>query len=270
VVVSRFLTVPVVLRLLRYDNRVGLIGAIHLSQISEFALVIMLVGVSDRYRHISTEIVSIVVMVLVATATLSTYLVLFSHGIVRGIVRGLGGTVLGDPQAEVVGRDAAAAAPIVLVGLFRTGSSLVRGLLDSGRAFRVIDFNPRAHRELQRLGVPCIYGDISHLDTLEHAGVEHAEMLISSIPDDFLRGTSNRALMTTLRRLNPTARIVVTAGSAGEALEFYREGADHVLVPSIVAADRLLGVLDDVDAGGLDALREREIAALEGRRDVEL
>src|SRR6185436_20218227 len=110
-------------------------------------------------------------------------------------------------------------APLVLVGCFRVGSSVIRDLMASGREFKVIDFNPRTQRDLLRIGVPCIYGDISHPDTLEHAGVESAEVLVSPISDDFLRGTSNRKLLDTLRRLNPAAKLVVTADSVPEALE---------------------------------------------------
>lgn len=262
VVVGRFLTVPVMLRVLGYDNRVGLIGAIHLSQISEFALVIMLIGVAAPYRHIGQEIVSIVVMILVVTATVSAYLVQLSHPIVRSLVRWTGATILEDPQSEASRRRGRDDAPIVLVGCFRVGSSLVRGLLDSGRKFKVIDFNPATQRELEKLGVNYFYGDISHLDTLEHAGVEHAEVLISSVSDDFLRGTSNRKLLAGLRRLNPTAKIVVTAESIPEAQSLYAAGADYVALPRALTAGRLLEVVAHIEAGDLEAVREQELAEL--------
>jgi Kef-type K+ transport system membrane component KefB len=270
VIASRFLTIPPVMRLLGHDNRSGLLSAIHLSQISEFALVILLIGVSDRFRHIPSEIVSLGVMILVLTATGSTYLVQGSHTLVRRFVRLAGATPFEDPMSGTARREEHAEVPIVLVGCFRVASSLVHGLLDAGRTFRVIDFNPRTHRELLDLGVPCVYGDISHLDTLEHAGVARASILISSVPDDFLRGTSNRKLLDSLRGLNPSATIVVTAESAAQALELYAAGADYVLVPRLLAARRLLEVLDEAEAGGLDPVREREIARLEAGRDVAL
>ena len=263
VVAGRFLTIPVVLRILGYDNRVGLLGAIYLSQISELALVIVLIGVSSPYQHIGPEIVSITVMVLVLTATTSTYLVQMSHPLVRMAVRRMRGTILEDPQSKASRRRGGDDAPIVLVGCFRVGSSLVQGLLDSSRRFKVIDFSPRTQRELEKLGVPCIYGDISHLDTLEHAGVEHAEVLVSSIPDDFLRGTTNRNLLSKLRKLNPSAKIIVTADSAPTALELYAAGADYVTVPRALVADRLLEVLARIEAGDLEDLRGREMADLQ-------
>jgi Kef-type K+ transport system membrane component KefB len=263
VVASRFLILPPALRLLGFDNRVGLVSAIHLSQISEFALVILLLGVSERYRHIPPEIVSVGVMTLVITATLSTYLVRASHPLVRVLVRWTGGTVLADPQAGA-GEGRRPGAPIVLVGCFRAGWSLVRGLVAAEREFLVIDFNPETHRELQRMGVRCVYGDISHLDTLEHAGVDEAEVLISSIPDDFLRETSNRKLLETLRRLNPSARIVMTAESVPGAMELYAAGADYVLVPPALAAETILEVLGRAEERGWERIREEAREGLRG------
>jgi len=268
VVASRFLTIVPVLRLLRYDNRAGLMSAIHLSQTSEFALVIMLIGASDGLRHITSEIVSLVVMVLVVTATLSTYLVQLSHPLARAVLRRTGGTFLEDRISEAGRSGNHRGAPIVLVGCFRVGSSLAHDLLASGRKFQVIDFNPRVHHELQQLGIPAVYGDISHVDTLQHAGIEDAEILISSVPDDFLRGTTNRRLLETLRKLNPRAVILVTAESAPAALELYEAGADYVMMPRILAADRFLEILGSVGSGELAGIREREIEALRTRKEA--
>ncbi len=270
VIAGRFITIPPVLRMLGYDNRVGVIGAIHLSQISEFALVIVLAGVSPVYRHIDSEIVSIVVLVLIITATLSTYLVQMSHSLARRLVRWTGGTLLEDAPAKAARHGGAIAAPIILVGCFRVGSSLVQALLDSSRSFKVVDFNPDVHQELLRLGIPAVYGDISHLDTLRHAGVDQAEILICSIPDDFLRGTTNRDLLAKLRKLNPTARIIVTAQSVPAAMELYAEGADYVALPRLLTAERLLEVLGRIESGDHDSLRGQELEALRKRSGAPL
>jgi voltage-gated potassium channel Kch len=134
-----------------------------------------------------------------------------------------------------------------------------------GLPFKVIDFNPHMHRQLELLGVPCTYGDISHLDTLEHAGAGEARVLVSSIPDDFLRGTTNRKLLEGFRRLNPRAATIVTAESTPQALELYAAGADYVLVPRLMAADRLVEVLEAALSGSLEAMRAGERERLSQR-----
>jgi len=263
VMASRFLTILPSLRLAGFDNRVGLLTSMHLSQTSEFGLVILLIGASDPYRHVGAEVVSLVVMILVITAVLSTYLVQYGHGLSALVMRHASRAPREDAREP-------ASAPILLVGCFRVASSVVHDLLEADLPFKVIDFNPRVHRELRKLGVPCTYGDISHLDTLEHAGVREARVLVSSIPDDFLRGTSNRRLLESFRRLNPGATTIVTAESVAEALELYEAGADFVLTPRLLGADRLAEILKTAAAGSLEEVRAREVQQLSVRRQIVL
>jgi Kef-type K+ transport system membrane component KefB len=266
VILGRLVTIWPALRLLRFDNRVGLLSSIHLAQISEFALVIVLGGVA--LGHIEQDVVSLVVLVLVITSTVSTYLIGFSHGIAAFVIKRVRSTILEDGQHKDTRRYKRPPAPILLVGCFRVGSSLIHELRKKGKKFAVIDFAPKVHAQLGELGIPCTYGDVSHLDTLEHAGVHEAEVIVSSISDDFLRGTDNKRLLEACRKLNPSARIFAHADSIKRALELYEAGADFVVLPRVLTADRLAQVLDVHEQGGLDALRVAEVEALRLRTEV--
>lgn len=267
-IASRFLTIWPSVRLLGLDNRAGILSSIHLAQTSEFALIIVLIGVSTQYKHIGPEIVSIVVLSLVVTSTVSTYMIQFSHHVVKWLLRTSTGTVLEDRQAKETRKFKRAGSKVVLVGCFRVGSSLVHGLRQAGIDFTVIDFAPNVHAGLERLGVTCNYGDISNLDVLEHAGVKEAEVLIASISDDFLRGVDNRKLLDLLRRVNPTAKIIVSADKLPLARQLYTAGADYVLVPRLTAAEHLLQVIQAIQAGELEPVKTMAQAALEGRDEV--
>jgi len=268
VVVTRFATILPLLRFLGYGNRVGFLSSIHLSQISEFALVIVLIGVSSPYHHVGQDVVSLVLLVLVVTSTLSTYLIDASHKVTAALVRALRGTAFEDPQSRDFPSQEAHAAPIILVGCFRIGASLVRELQEDGKEFEVIDFSPEIHSNLQKLGVRCIYGDLSHLDTLEHAGISGAKVIVSSIPDDFLRGTSNGKLLAVLRKVNPTAKIILTADSLDTARELYASGADFVIVPRLIAARYLMRIIEGAELGDLESMREIALSGLSTRQEV--
>ena len=47
------------------------------------------------------------------------------------------------------------------------------------------------------------YGDLANPDTLEHLGIEHARIVVTTISDTFLKGISTRRLVSNLRRLAP-------------------------------------------------------------------
>jgi voltage-gated potassium channel Kch len=83
----------------------------------------------------------------------------------------------------------------------------------------VIDFNPVVLRELTRRGIRCIYGDIANMDTLKHAHVQLAKIVVCTISDAILRGTTNLRLLRQVKRLCPEARIVVAADTIASAVE---------------------------------------------------
>ena len=108
-----------------------------------------------------------------------------------------------------------------------------------------VDFNPETLERLEAEGVEHHYGDIANTATLEHAGIERAAIVISSISDWFLKGTSNLQILRLVRSLAPAARIVVTADTAEGAQELYVAGADYVMVPAVLSAEHLASILAD-------------------------
>ena len=132
----------------------------------------------------------------------------------------------------------------------------------------VIDFNPDVHAELARRGIACIYGDVASMETLYHAEVHDAKLVVSTIPDSVLKGTSNLRLLQLARRLCPHAKVVVTASRAASAVELYEAGADFVFVSRLHSAAQMASILEQGLAQGFDELRAAEIAHIRGRDEV--
>lgn len=267
VVFSRFVTVWPAMRLLGHSSRAGLLCSVYLAPLSEFGLVLALIGASAPLNHVNRDFVSLVVVVLIITSTLAAYLIQYSHKLAAWMIPHASRSE-GDPEASTVLVRDGTPAPVMLIGCWRVGSSLVHELRQATIDFTVVDFSPRTNARLNKLGVNTIYGDISHLDTLEHAGVSHAKILICSITDDFLRGTDNRKLLHHLRRLNPSARIIVTSDSIEDAKELYRDGADYVLVPRLLIARHLMNVIAEIGADMLPERRANEVEHLPNRIEV--
>lgn len=77
-----------------------------------------------------------------------------------------------------------------------------------------------------------------HLDTLHHAGLGAEKVVVCSIVDTILRGTSNKRLLQSLKRICPGAFIIVASDTLPGALELYTHGADFVLVPRLHSRQR--------------------------------
>jgi Kef-type K+ transport system membrane component KefB len=269
VVVSRFVTVAPMLYAAGYGWRIGLLSSLALAQAGEFALVIVSIGLA--LGQIDREVTSVMALTLVITSTLSTYMVLANHRVARRLVMVLERLGLRE-RADQGGGDEAALPPpdVVLLGFHRTASSLVHAARQNagGRPPLIVDFSPEVYRRLQALEVPVVYGDISHSDTLEHVGVEHARIVVSTVSDDFLRGTDNMTLLRTVLRLNPETRVVVCAETLEQARRMYAAGAAYVVLPRVESARAFLGVIEAIERGDIAALREAALADLDARAEV--
>jgi hypothetical protein len=123
-------------------------------------------------------------------------------------------------------------------------------------------------RELRRRKISCIYGDIAHADTLAHAGVADAEIVISSVPDSLLKGTSNEKIVRHVRMVNPSAKIIATVDVLAEAEMLYAAGADYVTIARLDQANELVEAVTAAESGLLDDMRARLEAQLRDRQEI--
>jgi len=277
-IASRFVSIFPVLYLMRYGHRVSLIPAINLAQISEFSLVVASLGLA--FGHINNQSVSLIIFVFVITSTTSTYMISYNHQLSAFLSRilstvrlkdvGAGGKASSDsPQVKPK--------PIVFLGFFREASAIIHefelGGSENGRHallddILVIDFNPVVYSELQLRGIDCIYGDVAHMETLHHAKIHHAELVVSTIPDQILKGTDNKRLLKKIRHLCPHAKAIVTADSPPKALELYHHGADFVFVPRMHSSAQVAQIIESGLREGLRNIRAEQIEHLRRRDEV--
>jgi Kef-type K+ transport system membrane component KefB len=274
-VVSRMVTTFAPLYLMKQGLRASLLPAINLAQISEFSLVVIQTGVAAR--HISTETSSAASFAFVVLAVLSTFVMGRSDQVTRGLIgllKRVGLRDLDHKHDTDAGHEGGhgEARRIVILGFFRAASALVAEIELRNPAvleqITVIDFNPLVFRTLTDRGMHVVYGDISSVDTLVHAGVGKAELIILSIPDSLLKGADNEKLVRHVRSLNPTAKIVATAEILANVNDLYEAGADYVTVTRLSDAHELYKVIEAAQAGLLEDKRTETDALLSERREV--
>jgi Kef-type K+ transport system membrane component KefB/Trk K+ transport system NAD-binding subunit len=273
VIASRLVAMLPIFAAVRLDTRTAGVVAINLAQISEFSLVIVSLGLA--LGHVSQSLASLVLYTLLLTAIISTYAIRWNHSLATGLARALEatgvrrwlgsrGTAPGSASGSTDPHD------IFLLGVSREGLALLRHLEREHPAMKqrivAVDFNPETLEQLQADGVECHYGDVSSPETLRHAGIENARVVVSSISDWFLQGTDNLRLLRQVRRLVPPARTIVTADTRMAAERLYAEGADYVLIPPMLAAEHLYGLLLEPTPEALGSARQRQTAAMASGR----
>jgi Kef-type K+ transport system membrane component KefB len=274
-IVSRVVTTFTPLYLMKQGLRASLLPAINLAQISEFSLVVIQTGISAG--HIRTETASAASFAFVVLVVVSTFVMVRSDQITRGLIaplKRIGLRDLDHSHGHGAGHEDehGEARRIVILGFFRAASALLAEIerknplvLDQ---ISVVDFNPNVFRTLADRGLHVIYGDISNVDTLLHAGVGKAELIILSVPDSLLKGANNEKLVRHVRTLNPTAKIVATADMLSDVDDLYAAGADYVTVTRLSDAHELYTVIEAVQAGLLEEKRTEIDALLSERREV--
>jgi Kef-type K+ transport system membrane component KefB/voltage-gated potassium channel Kch len=269
-IASRFLSVYPLLYFLQNGNRVSLLTSINLSQLSEFALVITAIGLKSG--HIVPDIQTIIIFVFVMTSIASTYMIKYSHqlqGFLGKVMVRIGFKDLKSAQA-----DEAAAPPkdIALLGFFRVASAFIREIEDVAATLKdkivVVDFSPQVLERLPRHGIKVVYGDVSNPETLHHAGIAEAKIVISTISDELLVGTNNLKLIDQMKKIASKARIIVTAENPSRALDLYNAGADYVYLPNRLAGQHLLTIVARLLRGEPAVNREAEMARLIEREEV--
>ncbi len=276
VMVSRLSVVPI-LYFLGMGHRASLLPAINLAQVSEFSIVIASIGLTSH--QINADVVTVVIMTFAITSVVSTYMINSSHRVQKLLSGGLRLLRIRDLDVGEAAPQRAEARPetMIFLGFYRDASSILLELETEGSAVEgqvmldkvlVIDFNPTVMRELQKRGISIVYGDIAHADTLRHAGIENAELVVSSIPDDILRGTDNLRLLRSARASCPKAKVMLTTDHIPQALHFYRAGADFVYIPRLHSARQIARILKNGLVAGFDGVRKAEIEHLVHRREV--
>jgi voltage-gated potassium channel Kch len=270
--VSRLLTVVPPLYLMRQGLRASLVPAINLAQISEFSLVLIQVGVQSG--HTSPSIASAASLAFVVLAVASTFLIMRSDPLTRLAIPALKQVGVNDLDHRPADADSPAERKrrILVLGFYRTASSFLSELERRHAALLeqvcVVDFNPNVYRALQMRNLKVYYGDVSHADTLAQTGVSDAEIIICSVPDSLLKGTTNERLVRQLRALNPTAKIIATADVLGQTTRLYAAGADYVTIARLAEADELINAVTAAEAGLLDDLRASLEARLQARNEI--
>ena len=168
------------------------------------------------------------------------------------------------PSSEAAEEDSYS---LALLGFHRIASSLLYELKNHHpellESTLVVDFNVNIHPSIAALGPTVKYGDLCNAETLHHAGVDKARVIVCTIPDDVLKGTTNLKLVEAARHVNPNAVIIANAIELSDSLALYEAGADYVFLQRIETARAVEQAIERALRGEIDSHRSA-VEALHG------
>lgn len=211
--------------------------AVNLSQVSEFSLIILLVGF--KMGLVSQEALTVIALSSVTSFVASSVMISESKRIYKLISSIIVFFERKKHPELVEGTSARLENHVAIIGAHRVGGEIVRFLKRERQPMVVLDFNPHQVEALLAQEIPVIYGDVSDPEVLDLLNLEEAKLIISTSPE--LEG--NRILLEnlTLRKIN--IPIIVRAATIKDAQSLYKAGADFVILPEVMAGDLLLDIL---------------------------
>ncbi len=209
--------------------------ALTLTQISEFSLIILLVGIN--VGGVGPDVLSALATVGVGSIIISSILITYSKSIYTFVRPFIGffehsktyHVYENRPQVELSDH-------CIVIGAHRVGAPVVRFLHKHKVPFVVIEFNPKIIEELDKEGIKAIYGDIGDPEILENLYLESAKLIISTATDL----TDNQILLRECRKRRVSAYIVVRALESEHSKLLQKMGADYVIMPESVSGDYLV------------------------------
>jgi Kef-type K+ transport system membrane component KefB len=229
VLIGNPLIVLVIMGFMRYRRRVAFLAGLTVAQISEFSLI--LITLAREQGHVGDETVGLVTLVGIITIGLSTYLIMYSGPIFERLDPYLAIFERKGEKKEAE-REAPEAVDVIVFGMGRYGSHLVDRLLEEGVGVLVVDWDPYAQHDDERLSV--IYGDAEDTEFPGSLPLDRAQWVVSTIP----RVDTNRHLATGLERWGYQGSLALMAHTAHDVERLSDLGATVVLEPFREAAER--------------------------------
>ena len=191
----------------------GILFALGLSQIGEFAFVLF--GVATTERILPRETADIL-NAAVAASMLTTPLLMILYEKVVVPSLALSTPRAADPIDEQN--------PVIVAGYGRFGQVVARLLNARGIGTTVVDHDPNQIELVRRFGQKAYYGDITRLDLLRSAGAAKAKLLVIAVDDkDAALSTSKLA-----QEHFPNLAILARAYSRTDAFEYAALGIPAV------------------------------------------
>lgn len=231
-VVGKGITVALITRVFGFETGVAMRSGISLGQGSEFGFAIL--GVALGTGLLQLEYSQPIIAAIVISMTLSPMLIRKNGELTRRFCQ----SYQENRQAHEEQIEKAAhelEQHVIICGFGRTGQNLSVFLKQAEIPFIALELDPYLIQENWDAGEPVYYGDSSHPEVLEHAGIQQARALVITFHDAHI----SEHITRTARRLHKQIPIIVRSRDDLHLEDLLDQGASEI-VPDTVESSMML------------------------------
>ena len=240
---------------LGYTRLTSFKAAIHLSQISEFSIILVIFAASTGL--IQQNAVSVITLVALITIGISTYLMKYDDELFRFLENHL---KIFERKNLKERKQKHALYPIILFGYHKGGHEFMRVFRDMRQRYLVVDYDPDIIEHLDQQGIRHAYGDATDEEFLEEINAGKAQLVVSMMTDL----AANKVLLRYINRFEPRTTFICHANNYDEAAELYRHGASYVMLPHFIGSERISSYIKQhgFNPAAFNTYREKHIITI--------
>jgi Kef-type K+ transport system membrane component KefB len=123
----------------------------------------------------------------------------------------------------------------VVAGFGPVGRAVADALEKRDVSVTVVELNPRTVERQQGLGRFIVYGDAGNLEVLERAGLDKADFVVLTMPDEDAVLRACRLV----RSVRPNVFISARVNALSKGIQAMQQGADHTVVEELATAEAM-------------------------------
>ena len=245
-----------IIRIRGYKSRTSLQVGYAFAQISEFSLILMLTALT--LGIVSQNAFDMIVLAAIISIAITQYTTKIGEPLSKLFTKSLSFIKINDYR-EIYHYNIQGKKSILLVGCHRMGTIYLKNLEKQKENVLVLDYNPEIVKALSKQKISCIYGDAGNEDILKQIPSSNLKIVLSAIPPK----EDNLFIIKHFKKLSKNIRVIVTAQRIDDALEFYKAGADYVLLPMVIGAEQCLNMMKKLSKNEFSELKSEHIKYLQ-------
>ncbi len=228
VMILKSTLVGLIIMLLGYPMRTGILTGLALCQVGEFSFILFMRGA--EFGLLETQFYQFFLSVSVITMGITPFAISLAPHLAdlvskwplpqklkTGFSRGI--------KAKEFRRRQKLRDHLIIVGFGFNGRNLAQVAKTAAISYAIIEMNPQTVRDEREKGEIIYYGDASQKTVLELADIKYARIVVIVISDP----VACRRITATARRENPKAFIIVRTRFITEMEHLYNLGASQVI-----------------------------------------
>ena len=230
VIIGKPLAVMSVLGLGKYTKLTSFKAGIHLSQVSEFSIVLVVLASSPEVGLINPQATSVITLVALITIGVSSYLMKYDDYLYRKLEPFLSHFERKNVHER---KQKHATYTSILFGYHHGGHEFLELFRETKQRYLVVDYNPDVIDHLESQGVRHAYGDATDHEFLDDINAGHVSFAASTI----IELDINKRILNYLHHFNPDVVFICHARTYENALELYEHGASYVILPRFLGSE---------------------------------